>query len=42
MSNERPIENYLIDMDGVLVREERMIRGADRFVQTLRTQAAGS
>jgi len=35
MSNERPIENYLIDMDGVLVREERMIPGADRFVQTL-------
>jgi NagD protein len=33
---ERPtIENYLIDMDGVLVREERMIPGADAFVAAL-------
>ncbi|MDX6630390.1 MAG: 5-nucleotidase [Gaiellales bacterium] len=39
MSTERTIHNYLIDMDGVLVREERMIPGADRFIQAL--QAAG-
>jgi NagD protein len=34
-----PIENYLIDMDGVLVREERAIPGADRFIRAL--QEAG-
>jgi NagD protein len=31
----RRIENYLIDMDGVLVHEERMIPGADRFLEAL-------
>jgi NagD protein len=31
----RPIENYLIDMDGVLVREEVAIPGADRFIRAL-------
>jgi NagD protein len=31
----RPIENYLIDMDGVLVREEQAIPGADAFIRTL-------
>src|SRR5689334_18995836 len=30
-----PIDNYLIDMDGVLVREERLIPGADRFIEAL-------
>jgi NagD protein len=35
MSAERTVENYLIDMDGVLVAEERMIPGADRFIQAL-------
>jgi NagD protein len=35
MAHERVIENYLIDMDGVLVREEKMIPGADRFIQAL-------
>jgi NagD protein len=39
MTDERAIENYLIDMDGVLVREERMIPGADLFIQAL--QEAG-
>jgi NagD protein len=39
MTHERVIENYLIDMDGVLVHEERMIPGADRFIQSL--QEAG-
>ena len=31
-----PIESWLIDMDGVLVREERPIPGADRFLERLR------
>jgi 5'-nucleotidase len=36
MTNEPPaIENYLMDMDGVLVHEERLIPGADRFVRRL-------
>jgi ribonucleotide monophosphatase NagD (HAD superfamily) len=35
MSAERAVENYLIDMDGVLVWEERMIPGADRFIAAL-------
>jgi NagD protein len=34
-----PIENYLCDMDGVLVREERLVPGADSFIEAL--QAAG-
>ena len=29
------IRSWLIDMDGVLVREERAIAGADRFLQAL-------
>jgi NagD protein len=37
---DRPvIENYLMDMDGVLVHEERLIPGADLFVKRL--QQAG-
>jgi NagD protein len=40
MTTNRPaIENYLMDMDGVLVHEERLIPGADRFVKRL--QQAG-
>ena len=35
MATERAIENYLIDMDGVLVHEERLIPGADRFIEAL-------
>ena len=35
MTSERVIENYLIDMDGVLVHEERLIPGADHFIQAL-------
>jgi NagD protein len=35
MNGDRAIENYLIDMDGVLVREERLIPGADAFIQAL-------
>jgi NagD protein len=40
MTTIRPaIENYLMDMDGVLVHEERLIPGADLFVKRL--QQAG-
>jgi NagD protein len=36
MTTDRPaIENYLMDMDGVLVHEERLIPGADLFVKRL-------
>jgi NagD protein len=34
------IESWLIDMDGVLVREEHPIPGADRFLQRLREREA--
>ena len=33
-------KNYLIDMDGVLVRERTMIPGADQFLERLRTAEA--
>jgi 5'-nucleotidase len=40
MTTDRPVtENYLMDMDGVLVHEERLIPGADQFVKRL--QQAG-
>jgi NagD protein len=40
MTTNRPvIETYLMDMDGVLVHEERLIPGADQFVKRL--QRAG-
>jgi NagD protein len=32
----RTIDSWLMDMDGVLVREETVIPGADRFVARLR------
>jgi len=32
------IDTYLMDMDGVLVHEERLIPGADRFIARLREQ----
>jgi len=35
MTSNQTIETYLMDMDGVLVHEERLIPGADRFVQRL-------
>jgi NagD protein len=35
MTTRPPIENYLMDMDGVLVHEERLIPGADLFVKRL-------
>jgi NagD protein len=36
---EHPIRSWLIDMDGVLVREEHAIPGADRFLARLRELA---
>ena len=36
-SQERsPVQSWLMDMDGVLVHEQRMIPGADRFLRLLR------
>ncbi|HEV3462542.1 MAG TPA: HAD-IIA family hydrolase [Actinomycetota bacterium] len=35
MTTHRTIENYLMDMDGVLVHEDRLIPGADLFVKRL-------
>jgi NagD protein len=32
---QRPIHSYLMDMDGVIVHEENLIPGADRFVKRL-------
>jgi 5'-nucleotidase len=37
---EREIHSWLIDMDGVLVREEQPIPGADRFIARLRERGA--
>jgi NagD protein len=37
---EREIRSWLMDMDGVLVREEQAIAGADRFLARLRERAA--
>ena len=42
MTSQRSIETYLMDMDGVLVQEEELIPGADRFVRRLRRPAAGT
>lgn len=39
MTEESPIRNYLMDMDGVIVREDKVIPGADRFISRL--QEAG-
>jgi NagD protein len=35
MSERKPVESWLTDMDGVLVRESRVVPGADRFVDRL-------
>ncbi len=37
MSDERPIETWLTDMDGVLVHEEEAIPGASDFIETLKS-----
>ncbi len=38
---DRTISNYLIDMDGVLVHEERAIPGAPEFIQALQDSGYG-
>jgi len=38
MSESRPIETWLTDMDGVLVREEELIPGADDFIEALKAK----
>jgi NagD protein len=35
MTSQPPIETYLMDMDGVLVHQERLIPGADQFIKRL-------
>ncbi|ADB34162.1 HAD-superfamily hydrolase, subfamily IIA [Kribbella flavida DSM 17836] len=37
MSEQKPVESWLTDMDGVLVREERAIPGAAEFITALQT-----
>ena len=37
---DRSIRSWLMDMDGVLVHEERAIPGADRFIAALRERDA--
>ncbi len=32
------IQNYLIDMDGVLVQGKRLIPGADKFIDQIRAK----
>ncbi|HLU36246.1 MAG TPA: HAD-IIA family hydrolase [Thermomicrobiales bacterium] len=36
MTESKPVESYLMDMDGVIVREDHLIPGADRFIARLR------
>jgi NagD protein len=36
MTTLRPVQSYLMDMDGVIVREDHLVPGADRFVARLR------
>ena len=40
MTPRREIHSWLMDMDGVLVHEEQMIPGADRFLASLRERGA--
>jgi NagD protein len=39
MEPRREIRSWLMDMDGVLVREEQAVPGADRFLEHLRARA---
>jgi NagD protein len=41
MSDQRPVETWLTDMDGVLVHEEEAIPGAADFIATLRESGTG-
>ncbi len=36
MTHPKPVESYLMDMDGVIVRESQLVPGADRFIARLR------
>ena len=36
MTSPKPVESYLMDMDGVIVRESQLVPGADRFIARLR------
>lgn len=36
MTEPKPVESYLMDMDGVIVRESQLVPGADRFIARLR------
>jgi len=36
MTQMRPVRSYLMDMDGVIVREDQLVPGAERFVARLR------
>jgi len=36
MTEHGPIRNYLMDMDGVIIRENYLVPGADRFIARLR------
>jgi NagD protein len=36
LTTTRPVESYLMDMDGVIVRENQLVPGADRFIARLR------
>ena len=35
MTEDAPIRNYLMDMDGVIIREDRLVPGADAFIDRL-------
>ncbi len=36
MTDSKPVASYLMDMDGVIVRERELVPGADRFIARLR------
>jgi NagD protein len=36
MTHPKPVQSYLMDMDGVIVREDQLVPGADRFVARLK------
>jgi NagD protein len=36
MTEHGPIRNYLMDMDGVVIREDHLVPGADRFIARLK------
>lgn len=40
-TNPKPVESYLMDMDGVIIRENHIVPGADRFIERLRETGKG-